>query len=286
MGIKQLVYFLNPLLMIAMPVALARLIKARRNPAWELFGIGAATFVISQVAHIPFNFLVLNRFELISLDTSRLPNLLLLALFLGLSAGLFEESARYLTLRFWAVKARSWGQGLMLGAGHGGIEAMIVGTVVAVNYLLLARMRGGALLSTIPENQLPLVTAQIEALFSAPWHLILLGAAERLFALCFHLAAALLVLEAVNTGKGRWYLAAVGWHTLLNATAVIAIELTDAYVTELFLGVLAALSLVIIFRLKRPEPVTSEPGALPPLLPHVPETIEVTPEALEKSRYY
>ena len=59
------------------------------------------------------------------------------AVFLGLSAGVFEETARYLTYRFWAKDARSWSRGLMLGAGHGGSEAILVGALAAVNFVAL-----------------------------------------------------------------------------------------------------------------------------------------------------
>jgi uncharacterized membrane protein YhfC len=229
---------------------------------------------------------MLQRLQLISTNTSSVSNLLVLALFLGLSAGLFEECARYLSFRFWAVEARSWGQGLMMGAGHGGSEAIIVGVLVGLNYLVMARMRNGALLATIPDSQLPLVKSQIEALFSAPWHLILLGAAERLFALCFHLAASLLVLEAIARGRARWLAAAIAWHTLLNALGVIAISLWNAYATEVILGVMAALSLGIVFLLRTPEPTISEPGPLPALAPLEPVEVDVGAEALEKSRYH
>jgi uncharacterized membrane protein YhfC len=80
------------------------------------------TFVVSQIGHIPFNWLILERWELVPTDTAVLSSLIIFALFLGLSAGVFEEGARYLTYRFWAKEARTWGKGLMLGAGHGALR--------------------------------------------------------------------------------------------------------------------------------------------------------------------
>ena len=46
------------LLMLAVPIFLARWIQQRYKPGWALFGMGAATFVLSQVGHIPFNLVV------------------------------------------------------------------------------------------------------------------------------------------------------------------------------------------------------------------------------------
>ncbi len=84
--------------------------------------------IFSQVLHIPFNALVnpvFNQFGFIALPLS-LQNSIL-SVFLGLSAGLFEELSRYAMYRWWAKDARSWGKGLLAGAGHGGIEAILLG---------------------------------------------------------------------------------------------------------------------------------------------------------------
>jgi uncharacterized membrane protein YhfC len=70
-------------------------------------------------------------------------NLLIIAGFLGLSAGFFEESARYVVYRWWARDARTWSQGLMLGAGHGGIESILLGFLLAINVAALAGVRAG-----------------------------------------------------------------------------------------------------------------------------------------------
>ena len=277
--------FLNVLLMLFMPVAIAQFISAKRKPSWGLFGMGAVTFIASQLAHIPFNWLILQRFQLISSDVSVFSNLVVLAVFLGLSAGLFEESARFLTYKYWAKDARSWGRGLMLGAGHGGIEAIILGTLLGVNYFVLARMQSGALLDLIPDGQLPIVEAQIDAVFSSEWYIILLGSLERLFAICFHLSASLLVMTAVSSGKIRWLVGAVLWHSLLDAIAVFAVVTWNAYVAEAMIGIMAIISLIVVFILRSPEPEARRMEPLEDQLPLRPAKIEWSEENLDKSRY-
>ena len=282
-----MIYFLlslNFLLMIAMPLVLGWFIARRRGASWRLFGIGAVTFVASQVLHIPFNLLV-NRSGILPEDLSIVTNLIIVSLFLGLSAGVFEEGARYLAYRYWAKDARTWGKGLMLGAGHGGIEAIIVGVLGAINFVALAAMRNGALLDQIPAEQLSLVEAQIEALFATPPHLALLGAVERLFALTAHLALSLMVMQVFTRGRIRWLLAAILWHTLLNAVAVFAVSTWDVVITEVLIGVIALLSLGIIFWLQEPEPIEPELEPLPEAGPAPPLVAKVTEEALDRSRY-
>ncbi len=271
--------------MVLLPIGAACFVAAKRNPGWGLFGIGALTFVISQVGHIPFNWLLLQRYKLIPSDTSNSFNLIILAIFLGLSAGIFEEISRYITYRYWAKDARTWGKGLMLGIGHGGIEAIILGILVGINYLVMARMRSGALLNLVPNEQWPMVEAQIEAVFSAPWYLILLGALERLFALCFHMAASLMVMQVFIHRRVRWLFAAIFWHTLLNSLAVVLSVIWNVYYTEVIIGIMALFSVVIIFLLRTPEPVEFEMESLPETGPVKPVDLEITAEILENSRF-
>jgi uncharacterized membrane protein YhfC len=271
----------NFLLMLILPILLGRLISVRRKVGWGLFGIGAVTFILSQIAHIPFNWLVLQQFKWI--DTE---NLVPLALFLGLSAGVFEETARYLVYRYWAKDARSWGKGLMLGIGHGGIEAMLVGIIGLINFTVLLGLKNGyfvGLLASVPENQLYLVDEQINALFNVPISMALLGATERIFALMFHLSASLLVMQVFVRQQIRWLGAAIVWHALLNALAVYSISVWGAIPTEIMLGILGFVSVGLIFWLHEPEPIASilEPlAALEPLQP-----IKTSAKSLARSKY-
>lgn len=280
-----LVFALNFLLMIGMPIILARFIAARRGAAWSLFGIGAVTFVVSQIGHIPFNYLILQRWQLLPTDTAVPANLVIYALFLGLSAGIFEEGARYLTYRFWAKKARSWGQGLMLGAGHGGIEAILLGLSGLINVGALALIQRGMFVDAIPPEQMPLVQQQITAVFATPLPAILLGATERLFALCAHLAMSLLVMQLFVRGQIRWLGASILWHTLLNAVAVFAVVTWNAYVTEAIIGLFALFSVAIIFWLRTPEPIEPEIEPLPQMKPLQAVEIKATADRLEGSKF-
>lgn len=280
---------LNFATMIALPIILGKLVQRHRKPGWGLFGIGAVTFVLSQVGHIPFNSLIQQQWQLLPTDTSILTNLVIVSAFLGLSAGVFEEVARYLTYRFWATDARSWGKGLMLGVGHGGIEAIILGVLGLINFGVMAAMRNGAMLDQIPPDQMHLVEQQINTLFSTPLHLSILGAVERVFALCLHLSASLLVMQAVIRGQARWVVASILWHAWLNAVTVFTAVYTGSpLLTEGMLGLFSLGSVAIIFWLKTPEPINPDElpvVPLPPVGPSAPLSIETTAESLEKSRY-
>ena len=278
---------INYALMILIPIVVAIFIRRRTGAPWRLFFIGAVTFIASQVLHIPFNFVV-QRSGLLPSDTTLMTNLLLYAAFLGLSAGVFEETARYLTYRFWAKDARSWSRGLMLGAGHGGSEAIIVGALAAVNFVaLLATVNSPTAMNALPAGQRQLVTDALAQILDAPTGMLLLGAVERLFAITAHLAMSLLVLQVFLRRNIAWLFASIGFHTLLNMVAVVAAARLSPFATEGIIGLFALLALFIIFRLRAPEPVALQPELAPLPPPVDADALELKPsdDALDRSRY-
>jgi uncharacterized membrane protein YhfC len=292
MDILLLTRALNGLLMIAIPVALAIYLTRYFHTGWRLVWIGAATFVLSQVGHIPFNYVLFKLFENGVLPTPPGQYMLVFnSLILGLSAGLWEEGARYASYRWWAKDARSWGKALVFGAGHGGIEAILLGILVLLTYVQLISIRDVDLSTLVPADQLALAQAQVDAYWSAPWYLTLLGALERASSLPFHLSASVLVLQVFTRGQIRWLFFAIAWHTLLDAVAVYSAGTWGPYVAEALIAVFALFSIAIIFLLRQPEPEpeTREQADLPPVKDAQALTdvaiIEETSENLENSRY-
>jgi uncharacterized membrane protein YhfC len=272
---------INFLLMMILPILLGRWIAAKRRVGWGLFGMGAVTFVLSQVGHFPFNSVVLPQAAWVNPE-----NLPVYALFLGLSAGAFEGVARYLTYRFWAKEARSWGQGLMLGAGHGGIEAILLGVIGLLNFVILLGLKNGlfqGILASVPDDQLYLVDIQIEALFGVAPGMALLGAVERVFALLLHLSASLLVMQVFVRGQLRWLWAAIAWHALIDGVLVYVVVLWGAVTAELVLAGMSLVSVGIIFWLRTPEPTAVPQEPLPELQPLAP--METSVDSLRRSKY-
>ncbi|MCA9952909.1 MAG: YhfC family intramembrane metalloprotease [Anaerolineales bacterium] len=278
-------YFLSYILIIALPLIIGVWLHRTRKASWRLFFIGAVTFIASQVLHIPFNWLVLQQWQLIPTDTAVPINLIILAIFLGLSSGFFEEGARYLTYRFWAKDARTWGRGMMLGDGHGGIEAIVVAVIAAINIGALALMRGGLIPVPVPPEQMGLLEAQYAAVFDVPLYNAFLPLIERVLAICLHLALSLMVMQVFTRRRSIWLLAAILWHALANAMVVIAVTTWGVWASEGLLAVFALISLGIIYWLKEPEP--QEPDIDPLPLPLAGEDTQaaVTLDMLERSRY-
>jgi uncharacterized membrane protein YhfC len=278
---------LNASLMIAMPLALGVYLARRLKADWGLYGVGVLTFVASQVLHIPFNVWALApAVRSLGLEGARAGwPLVLLALLYGLSAGIFEETFRYLGYRSWAKEARSWRPALMFGAGHGGIEAIILGGLALYALIQALTLRGVDLSAVFPPESVELARLQLEAYWGAPWYAALLGAVERAAALLFHLSAAIMVLRAITRRTPLWLGAAIVWHTLINAVAVFAALNWNIYIAELLITVFGLASLGLIFLLRDPE--KPAPQAPPPAEPAAIEIqpLDPTLENLEDSRY-
>ena len=255
MNILLLTYPVNGLLMILMPVLLAVYLARKFGVSWRIWGIGCATFIFSQVGHIPFNYGLDYLFQFLPQFPEGV-GLFLNSVILGLSAGLWEEIARYATYRWWARDARSWSKALMLGAGHGGIEAILLGLLVLLGFVNVVAATNMDLNAALPPEQAQLAQEQIQSYWSAPWYATLLGAVERFFALIIHLSLSVLVLQVFTRKQIRWLWLAVLWHALIDGIAVYTIVVWGPYETEAMVAGLALVSLAIILLLR---PTHEEP---------------------------
>ncbi len=287
MDLLFVAHLMNGLLMIAMPVGLAVFLTIRWKLGWRLWLIGAATFILSQVGHIPFNALaglVLDRTGLAKMTPEA--QLIFNAVFLGLSAGLFEEFFRYGMFRWWAKDARSWRKGVLAGAGHGGAEAILLGAIVLYAFAQLAYLRHADLATVVPASQVAAAQLQVSSYWSMSWYASLLGALERLFTIPTQIALAVIVLQTFTRKQWFWVWLAVLYHAVLDGSSVVLATKVGALPTEAFVGVFAVVSVILIFVLRQPEPAEE---ILPPSAPTprvlAPKPLEATPDSLDQTRY-
>lgn len=288
MSILSITHPLNGLLMITLPIGLGFFLTRKFRLEWKIWWMGSLTFILSQFAHLPFNSWILNPL----LQDRIMPVLpvsqgvLAAALALGLSAGFFEELARYIIYRWWVKDARSWSKGVLLGAGHGGMEAILLGLLVLITYLQVVAYRNVDLSTVFPADQVQLAEQQIQVYWTMPWYASLLGAVERAFTIPFHIAASVLVLQVFIRKQMRWLWLAVGWHMILDAGAVYASNYLSVYLTEGIIGIGAIINIGIILALRKPEPdITEISTQLVPTKPNVIQPVDETPENLSETRY-
>jgi len=288
MNILTITHPLNGFLCLILGIGLGLLINWKYKIGWRLWWAGVFTFIFSQIGHLPFNIVLLNSWMAKAAEhISQAWQIPFTALVLGLSAGLFEEFSRYAAYRWWIKEARTWSQGLLFGAGHGGFEAILVGVVSLYTYAQMVALRGADLSTIFPTDQVSLVQEQVSIYWALPWYDSLLGAVERLFALPVHLACSMLVLQTFTRRQFRWVWLAVGLHTLVNAVGVYLFQVTNVYIAEFAIGIFAVLEILLILRLRRTMPVAPAAPENPPSAWPVNriEQVPETPENLEETRY-
>jgi uncharacterized membrane protein YhfC len=285
MDILFVVHFLNGFLMIVMPVVLAICLTRQWKLGGRIWWIGVATFILSQVGHIPFNWGIsklLNQTGMVAWSPTT--QLIFNAVFLGLSAGIFEEGMRYLVLRWWAKDVRSWRKGVLFGTGHGGVEAIILGAFVLYGFFQMAALRNTDLSKVIPANQIALVQIQVTTYWNLTWYGSLLGALERFFAIPTQIVLAVMVMQAFTRKHMHWLFLAIGYHALSDASAIISVKYLGTYWTEAIICGFAILSVILIFKLRQPEPALEIPPAGPDPVLSTPEPVGGTSEDMENMR--
>jgi len=275
---------LNVLLMICLPIGLAAYINSKFNLGWRLWWLGGGVFVLSQIGHIPFNYfssLILNKTNLVYWP--QVYQTIFNALFLGLSAGLWEESARYSAFRWWVGKEKSWRRGIQLGVGHGGFESIILGLLVLYTFIQMMAVKDIDISTLVPLDQLSKTIGAIETYWSTPWYDALLGAIERALTLPIQIALSVIVLQVFIRKKSIWIWIAILFHTAIDATAVLFMAYSNVYITEIAVTFFSAISIWIIFVLKSPEPFREEPDENRLLLESFQDKMEKIKEIDESS---
>ncbi len=208
-------------LMLGVPVAAGGFYLWKRDGSIWIFLAGVLSFTVSQlVLRIPLLQFVEKNWDWWML----LPytNRVLYYAILGLTAGLFEETGRWLA--FGLVKRKKerldWRDSLALGLGHGGVEAVWVA-----------------------------VTGLMASGSAAAGSMLLLGGMERIFAMILHLGFTFLILKGTTGKKFCWWLLAVVCHGLVDFQLVIP----NVMIVEGLLAVEAVTVLVLLIRYIRKE---------------------------------
>ncbi|MFO8191821.1 MAG: YhfC family glutamic-type intramembrane protease [Bacillota bacterium] len=229
------------LICFGMPIALAIWFYRKGRYAKVALFVGAAVFLVSQVfIRIP----LLNAASGMAWYQQMAANLFLIALFLSLTAGIFEEVGRYLGFRFFLKKHLTWKNGVAFGIGHGGIEAIVLTGFSYINNLVYSVLiNTGAFTETIAPQVGSEMAAYIQnQLLNVPPYMFAVAGLERAFTIIIHIALSLVVIKALVEKRPVFIIYAILLHTIVNLPAVLIPGLGyNILLAELYLLVLAVL---------------------------------------------
>lgn len=222
---------------LGLPLVNLFYLKRKKGAKVSDFFIGAVTFVVfalllEQIWHTVIRALT---------GSLLTDNILLYAIYGGLSAGLFEETGRYLAMKFCMEKKGrlNAGSALMYGAGHGGIEAwLVVGLAYISNIAMVILINSGSMdtiLASLDEASSAATLTAVEQLCTLPAWQFLLAAVERIGAIYLHIVLSYMVYLAIRNSRKSWFLLAVGLHALVDAGLVLLSQNIPLVVVELLI---------------------------------------------------
>jgi uncharacterized membrane protein YhfC len=136
---------------------------------------------------------------------------------------LCEEWARYVAFRFVLRANRAPHDAWMFGAGHGGIEAIIVGVVVSAGALwTFAAMRAGVDRMGLDAELAAQVRAQVHGFARMSGYEPFASLAERCVALTVHVTNSAIVARAVRRSQRALVWLAIAIHAALNGGMILS----------------------------------------------------------------
>ena len=215
----------NALLGFAVPVCLSIYLVRKYHAKPSTILVGAVTFIVfALVLESLMHQLVLKGPH----GAAIMDNTFLFAVYGGLAAGVFEETGRFLSMKFLMKKEPSTPlPGVAYGIGHGGAEMIIIFGITMIGNLSLSALinsgQADAIFSKVPEEAAGQLQAQLDQLQALGAGTLLIGLWERFSALILHVGLSMLVWVAVRKG-GKWlwlFPAAIALHALVDAGAVL-----------------------------------------------------------------
>jgi uncharacterized membrane protein YhfC len=247
--------FLSFAVSLAAPFAVFFVLRRRMTLSWRNIGVGAGMFVLfALVLEQLLHYFVLKANPATSAWMKT--HVWAFAAYGALAAGVFEETGRYVGMRFLVRPTGNPGTATAYGLGHGGLETLLIGALAQVSAIVMALALNAGMLDALLTAKLqPAAIAIVHnQLVHLTFPIAALGGLERLIALALQIALSFLVWRAVELRKTWLYLAAIAFHAAADTGAVLfqAHALASVYLVEVW--AFAVLVILVLFLRLAPKP--------------------------------
>jgi uncharacterized membrane protein YhfC len=239
-------------LCVGFPLVIIVYMYKKHIISWKVVLMGAAAFIISQ-SILRVNILkILNNSTWFNINVMQ--DYMVYSLFLGITAGIFEETARFICFKVFLKNKYQWHTGIAFGAGHGGIEALIFVLPACINNLIYSlAINSGKFESMLTKSGISsnMIVQMKVSLINAKSYVFLMAGLERIFAIIIHIAMTLMVLYAIKYRKNIYFLYAILFHAILNSPLEILMHFeVNIIFVEGYVMIMALISIIIIFKFK------------------------------------
>jgi uncharacterized membrane protein YhfC len=236
---------ISALISIGLPVFLFIVVYKKYNGKFIPMITGASAFIV-------FALIFERLIHSIVLGTFRIQNMPAVYIIYGaLMAGLFEETARFLSFSILKKKYDGIETGLSYGVGHGGIEAILLAGITMINNLVISIIINTGNIEILTKNAegaaLTQINTQISALAMVEPYMFLVGGIERIFALGVQISLSIIVYHSVYF-KHKLYLypLAIIIHALIDVPAMLMQTgiIKQVIIVELLAGISAVILII------------------------------------------
>ncbi len=234
-------------LSVLVPIGIVMVLLIKKKISFKPLLAGILTWIVfTQVLERIFHFYMLN-------NTSVQAVPIIFAIYVALTAGVFEEVGRYYSFRLILRKNRAWKDGLAFGLGHGGMEALLIGGLAGLNNLILSIMINNGMYETLIKATPSIADSGVKEFFlsTAP-SLFAVSGFERIFAIILHIGMTFLVLYGIRQKKSIYLLYAILAHAAFDFVAALyQVEIIKSLVlTEAIIGLSAVVIIYFIIKTK------------------------------------
>ena len=246
------------ILCLTVPVFAVYYMKRQQGATLRSFLIGMMTFIFfALIAEQALHMLVLGMFQAYMTDPK---HLLVYAMYGGLAAAVFEETGRFVAMKYLMRNHLYKKEALMYGLGHGGVEAILIGGIGSFSNLATAlSINSGALDASIAAHDQNIIAAVEQMVAMPSWQFLLVGV-ERMAAMVLHVCLSYLVYRAVKHGRVECFGAALLIHFLVDAVTVFLAAKLPVLVIEIGIILVDCVLAFFVYRMYQSEVAAEVPG--------------------------
>lgn len=238
------------------PIIVSVVLLVRKKLNVLSYFVGVLAFFISQIClRIP----IMNVLSLAVKGYTEFTSTILGTILVGgLSAGLFEETARLIGAKILLKKnSLSLKDGISFGIGHSFCEAIIIVGIGLISYLILFIMINTNTFQNLMMSSSSVTQEQYNQTYKILTSMTVLdfiyGLVERCSAIMFHIMNSLIVFYGVKSKKYGYYILAILLHTVFNSVLVILAQSCGYLIAEIFGLLFAIVGLTITLKKIRLE---------------------------------
>ncbi len=245
---------ISTVIWLVFPLIVLIVLKKKEKFSIKPVLIGAAVFIV-------FAMILERLLHMVVIGNNLITNSVLFSIYAALTAGVFEETGRFIAFKTLLKRNTEWKNGLAYGIGHGGIEAILIGAVTGVQYLVFSYMINngtfdamlGAKIPASQLSQLQLIKEQLLMTQANGIALTIFGIFERFFAMGIQIALTMVVLYAVKYRKNIYLVLAIILHALMDIPAALYQMkiITNIYMIEVMIGIYFIIGLIFLIKSKK-----------------------------------